>query len=131
MARTKPLSELSPAYRRRIERGLASGKTRQQARGHGTSGPGTTEYQKRMWRQAENLLTKARRESGSGQAVDDNETIAELVLELGYARTIRFLKAKAEATRRYAEYEDYDEPVAVMHHEADDYDINVSWYWYH
>jgi hypothetical protein len=29
----RPLSELSPAYRRRIERGLAKGKTRQGARG--------------------------------------------------------------------------------------------------
>lgn len=33
MAR-KTLDELSPAYRRRIERGQAQGKTRQQARGH-------------------------------------------------------------------------------------------------
>lgn len=35
MAR-KPRSELSPAYRRRIERAEARGKTRQQARGHKT-----------------------------------------------------------------------------------------------
>jgi hypothetical protein len=31
---TKPLDQLSPAYRARLERNLAKGKTRQQARGH-------------------------------------------------------------------------------------------------
>lgn len=30
----KPLDQLSPAYRKRIERALAKGKSRQQARGH-------------------------------------------------------------------------------------------------
>lgn len=30
----KPLEQLSPAYRKRIENALAKGKTRQQARGH-------------------------------------------------------------------------------------------------
>lgn len=33
-AKGKPLSALSPKYRQRIERALAQGKTRQQARGH-------------------------------------------------------------------------------------------------
>jgi len=32
--RTKPLRKLSPAYRKRIRRGLAAGKTRQEAGGH-------------------------------------------------------------------------------------------------
>jgi type III secretory pathway component EscV len=31
---TKPLDQLSPAYRARLERNFAKGKTRQQARGH-------------------------------------------------------------------------------------------------
>lgn len=34
MTRPKPLDQLSPAYRRRIERGLAAGLSRSQARGH-------------------------------------------------------------------------------------------------
>ncbi len=38
MARRKPLHELSPAYRRRIERGMARGLTRSQARGHARAG---------------------------------------------------------------------------------------------
>lgn len=38
MARRKPLHELSPAYRRRIELGMARGLTRSQARGHARSG---------------------------------------------------------------------------------------------
>src|SRR5215211_3389765 len=38
MARRKSLHELSPAYRRRIERGMARGLTRSQARGHARAG---------------------------------------------------------------------------------------------
>src|SRR5215208_2791429 len=38
MARRKALHELSPAYRRRIERGMARGLSRSQARGHPKAG---------------------------------------------------------------------------------------------
>ena len=38
MARRKPLHELSPAYRRRVERGMARGLSRSQARGHPKTG---------------------------------------------------------------------------------------------
>lgn len=48
-ASRKPLSQLSPTYRRRVLRGLAAGKTKGQARGH-TPRPGGTEYQRRKSR---------------------------------------------------------------------------------
>src|SRR3954452_6772594 len=38
MAQAKPLDELSPAYRKRIERGMARGLSRSQARGHAKAG---------------------------------------------------------------------------------------------
>lgn len=41
MARRKPLSQLSPAYRRRIESLERRGFTRAQARGHPEESPGT------------------------------------------------------------------------------------------
>ncbi len=41
MARQRPLSELSPAYRHRIEAAEARGFTRTQARGHPEESPGT------------------------------------------------------------------------------------------
>lgn len=55
MARRKPLHELSPAYRRRIERGMARGLSRSQARGHPKTGESPTSGRK-AYRSEQKLL---------------------------------------------------------------------------
>jgi hypothetical protein len=60
----KPLSELSPAYRARIERGLAAGKTRQQSRGK---------------KSGEHIERKSREVAKSGLTSSQKQTIKKYV----------------------------------------------------
>ena len=55
MAKRKALSQLSPAYRKRIERGEALGLTRSQARGHARTGERPVSRQ-RAYRSEQKLL---------------------------------------------------------------------------
>lgn len=141
----KPLSELSPAYRRRIESGLRRGQTRQEARGHQRSA-GTSEYQRRMWRRAQALMAEA---EGHEPTIGDKyyrgnveytenrtETIADLFLALGAAGAVRFLEAKVAAHRAFESFESDDRIREVRTEVERRFNrrksrLSYVWLWYH
>jgi hypothetical protein len=106
MARGRPLDQLSPKYRARIERGLARGKSRQAARGHVAK-----EHVVRKERERERLGI-ARSENDSirrwyrrtfnprGDAgKPSEETVVEVASKRGYPWFQRY-RAKWEVIRR-------------------------------
>lgn len=107
MAR-KSLDQLSPAYRRRIERALAKGKTLQQARGHKAR-----EHVYRQEREIEEygVATSQRdsisrwymRYNSSGKKELDLEDILDWVRENGYAAFQQFRETWNAARRTYVQ----------------------------
>jgi hypothetical protein len=108
MAR-KPRSEWSPAYRRRIERGEAQGKTRQQARGKPPS-----EHIQRASREARkyqgvgpsetarvNKFAREQAKRGGGDPDASAATLRKWTREKGFAR---FLQLKETRDRRAGEH---------------------------
>lgn len=101
---TKPTDQLSPAYRRRIERALAQGKTRQQARGHKAQ-----EHVYRREREREENEGLSRAEEASIRAWCDryrNETretedVVEEAQQRGYAWFQNYRAVWNSARRAY------------------------------
>jgi len=75
---TKPLDQLSPAYRARLERNLAKGKTRQQARGHKEK----EHVERNIKEKAKTGLTSSQKQAikkfSQKQALRSNKTAAEI-----------------------------------------------------
>jgi hypothetical protein len=119
-------------YARRIANGIAGGKTRQEARGHG-AGPGT--------RRGRTGRSEAqdRREARLSKLVADlpywqRENLAELILELGQADAEKFLKRHKKLRddyRDYASQDDIDDDLESLHDIGDGHDIDDDWWKYH
>ena len=96
MARRKALHELSPAYRRRIERGMARGLSRSQARGHPKAGE-TPASRRRVYRSEQKLLKGIRLVDRPGytfqraarEAGVSAERLREYAHQTGYAQKER------------------------------------------
>lgn len=103
MAR-KPLDQLSPAYRRRIERAEAQGKTRQQARGHRAQ-----EHVHRREREKEELgLTREQMRAihrwcdrYPNERRDSDDVIAEAIDQGGYDWFVNYRDVWNAARRAY------------------------------
>lgn len=108
MARGKPFDQLSPKYRRRIERAMARGKTRQQARGHKER-----EHIERREREREESGGLSRYENDAirrwydrfnpreGEGKPDVETIVDEASQRGYDWFVKYRNAWEAMWRGY------------------------------
>ena len=96
MTRRKPLHELSSSYRRRIERGMARGLSRSQARGHPRVGEASAS-RRGVYKSEQKLLQGIRLLDRSGYTFDraareagvSTERLRRYAHETGYAQKER------------------------------------------
>lgn len=141
MAR-KPLSELSPAYRRRIERAQAAGKSRQAARGHKLHEHverKAKEIEKRGVSNAQlaNIRNFANRQAKRGDA-DPAHVFVRMktyVKEHGYTQ---FIALRDTANSKHRQYLGEQRRKAYtsrgmesLEHEQAEFDAPDFWFFYH
>lgn len=135
---SRPLDQLSPAYRRRIERAMAQGKTRQESRGHR---PGEARERAERERAEEGISSNERRSIEAFASRAENQHIDEEDL-LDYARSNGYAKfqqyrATLAALRLSYRQESHGDKYASRGTEflddmGDDLDLpDTTWLYYH
>lgn len=140
MAR-KPRSEWSESYRKRIESAERRGLTRQQARGHGRDnargGEARSRRDRRMQRLAEQINLGQKRSPKHGPQVPDHQAVADLIMDIGPTRAMKYLEIQAKLQEAYRGYEsqgtidDYLDDLHDLFYEAGDDYPDDDWFYYH
>lgn len=137
--RTRSLASLSPAYRKRIERAQAKGKTRQEARGHK---PGEARERRERERADEGVAGSDRAAIRSFLArfnpygfkdIPDEETLTDWVRENGY-EAFRSYRSEWDRIRRKYLATDHASQgsLAWLEGVADGLGVeSVQWLYYH
>jgi hypothetical protein len=135
---TKPRSEWSEAYRKRIESAERKGLTRQQARGHGSARrEGRSEYQQRQERRIVRLIVAT--ELPQKREQSEGEVYAELFEATGGSRPLmlRYLTKLNELMKEYQAYGPrVDQLLDELHETVDEFEGEVygrddRWFYYH